>query len=167
MRSFALLACLFALLAPVAAAAECRLCAPGSGEVARVPSRPLAIEVEAALDFSRATSRGGGGSIAIDERTGVRRVEGLVDLGGFAITGSARLTGEPHAHVRVSLPLDVRLVAPDGSVADAVDLRADLPPDARLGADGTLSFAFGGRLVVPAGASGDFRGRVAITADYE
>ena len=153
---------------PSASGAQCRLCAPGTGEAARPPVRPLAIEMQAGLDLGRATARGGtGGSISIDERTSVRRVEGLVDLGGFAVTGSARLTGEPHARVRVSLPRDVPLVAPDGSVATATDLRADLPLDARLGADGTLSFAFGGRLVVPGGASGDFRGRIAITADYE
>ena len=155
------------LLAPVAAEAQCRLCTPGSDAATRAPGRPLSIEVNAALDFSRATSRGPGGSIAIDARTGTRRVEGLVDLGGYAIKGSARLTGEPGARVRVDLPPVVRLLALDGQAADAVDLRADLPPDARLGADGTLSFAFGGRLVVPGGGAGDYRGRIAITADYE
>lgn len=157
------------VLMPSASGAQCRLCVPGAqaSSSATVPTRPLSIEVEAALDLGKATSRGGGGTIAIDERTGVRRVEGLVDLGGFAIKGAGRLTGEPNARVRVSLPGDVRLVAPDGSTADAVDLRTDLPPDARLGADGTLRFAFGARLVVPSGAAGDFRGRISITADYE
>lgn len=157
------------VLMPAASAAQCRLCAPAAEGTssAVAPARPLSIDVEAALDLGKATSRGGGGSIAIDERTGTRRVEGLVDLGGFALKGAVRLTGEPNARVRVSLPVNVRLVAPDGSIADAVDLRTDLPPDARLGADGTLRFAFGGRLVVPGGAAGDFRGRIAITADYE
>lgn len=158
-------------VAPSVAEAQCRLCAtPTTDGVtdARVASaRPLTIEVEAALDMGKVASHGGGGSITIDERTGARRVEGLIDLGGFAIKGSALLTGEPLAHVRVSLPDSVRMTAPDGSTADAVDLRADLPPDARLGADGTLRFGFGGRLVVPGGAAGDFRGRIAITADYE
>lgn len=157
------------MLTPTAGAAQCRLCAPDAEgtAAATTPVRPLSIEVEDALDLGRAATRGGGGSIAIDERTGTRRVEGLVDLGGFAIKGAVRLTGEPNARVRVSLPASVRLIAPDGSNADAVDLRTDLPPAARLGADGTLRFAYGGRLVVPGGTVGDFRGRVAITADYE
>lgn len=165
MRALALLAL---LMLPAPGAAQCLLCAAGGNGTSEAARRPLSIEVRAALDFSRATSRGGGGgSIAIDEHSGARRVEGLVDLGGYAITGSALLTGEPYAHVRVSMPVAVRLTAPDGSAADAVDLRADLPPDARLGADGSLSFSFGGRLMVAGGASGDFRGRIAITADYE
>ena len=155
-------------LMPSAGAAQCRLCAPAPQATVQAPARPLAIEIRTDLDFSRAASRGGGGgSIHIDERTGTRRVEGLVDLGGFALTGSARLTGEPGARVRVALPPGVRLLAPDGQGADAVDLRADLPQGARLGADGTLTFSFGGRLVVSGGGSGDYRGRIAITADYE
>lgn len=168
MRSLAL-ALLIAL--PSVAQAQCRLCATplldgAANGVTR--TRPLTIEVEAALDLGKAASRGsGGGSITIDERTGARRVEGLIDLGGFAIKGTALLTGEPLAQVRVTLPGSVRMTAPDGSEADAVDLRTDLPPDARLGADGLLRFGFGGRLVVPDGAVGDFRGRIAITADYE
>ena len=162
-------------LVPSVAQAQCRLCATpasdgatdGATDDRATLARPLAIEVEAALDMGKVASRGSGGSIAIDERTGARRVEGLIDLGGFAIKGSALLTGEPLAHVRVAMPGSVRMTAPDGSTADAVDLRTDLPLDARLGADGTLRFGFGGRLVVPADLAGNFRGRITITADYE
>jgi hypothetical protein len=148
-------------------AAQCRLCAPGSGITRAADARPLTIEVEAALDFSRAAGNGSGGSIAIDERTGARRVAGLADLGGIAIKGSVRLTGEPFRHVRVSLPSSVRLMAPDGSSAEATDLRTDLPPDAMLDATGELRFAFGGRLIVTGNAAGEFRGRIPIVADYQ
>lgn len=147
--------------------AQCRLCAPDTpiGPVAQ--ARPLNIEVETALDFSRAAGTGRGGSIDIDERTGARRVAGLADLGGIAIKGSVRLTGMPHARVRVSLPTTVRLLAPNGSSAEAVDLRTDLPPDPVLDATGELRFSFGGRLVVSGSAAGEFRGRIPIVADYQ
>jgi hypothetical protein len=152
---------------PASASAQCRLCAPGKSENSSEPARPLNIEVETALDFSRAAGTQNGGSIAIDERSGNRSVSGLRDLGGIAIKGTVRLSGDPYRHVRVSLPPSVRLLAPDGSSADAVDLRTDLPPDPALDGNGMLSFSFGGRLVVSGNAAGDFRGRIAIVADYQ
>ncbi len=149
------------------ALADCRLCAVQDGRAAAERSRPLTIEVEAALDFSRAAGTRTGGSIAVDERTGQRQVAGLADLGGFAIKGSVRLTGEPFRQVRVNIPDSIRLFAPDGSTAEAVDMRTDLPPTPTLDASGALVFAFGGRLVVAGSASGDFRGRIPIVADYQ
>ena len=148
-------------------AAQCRLCTPESVTPSRSESRPLNIDVETVLDFSRAAGTGVGGSIAIDERTGMRRVAGLADLGGMAIKGSVRLTGTPFARVRVSLPATVQLRAPDGSSAEAADLRTDLPPDPMLDASGELRFSFGGRLVVTGRAAGEFRGRIPIVADYQ
>jgi hypothetical protein len=148
-------------------AAQCRLCAPGNESVPSRQQRPLNIDVTASLDLGRAAAGGTGGSIALDERTGTRRVDGLADLGGFAIKGQVRLTGEPSARVRVTLPSSVRLRAPDGAMAEAVDLRTDLSPMPVLDPSGQLTFSFGGRLVVSGGASGDFRGRIPISADYE
>jgi len=148
-------------------AAQCRLCAPDAGSTPVADARPLSIEIETALDFSRAAGTGEGGSIAIDERTGTRRVAGLTDLGGYAIKGSVRLTGEPFRHVRISLPPSARLLSPDGGSADAVDLRTDLPPDPMLDASGVLRFTFGGVLMVSGSAAGEFRGRIPIVADYQ
>lgn len=159
-----LLPCVLAM-SPLSA--QCRLCAPDSGSTKIEDARPLTIDVETSLDFSRAAGTGNGGSISIDERTGSRRVAGLADLGGFAIKGSVRLTGEPYRHVRVSLPASVRLLSPDGSSAEATDLRTDLPPDPMLDAKGELRFTFGGRLVVSGNAAGEFRGRIPIVADYQ
>jgi hypothetical protein len=147
--------------------AECRLCAPGAGSTRVADARPLTIDIETALDFSRAAGTGIGGSISIDEHTGARQVAGLTDLGGYAIKGSVRLTGEPFRHVRISLPPTARLMSPDGSSAEAVDLRTDLPPDPALDASGELRFTFGGRLVVSSSAAGEFRGRIPIVADYQ
>jgi len=155
------------LLSVAPLSAQCRLCAPESGSTKREDARPLTIDIETALDFSRAAGNGSGGSIAIDERTGVRQVAGLTDLGGFAIKGTVRLTGEPFRHVRVSLPASARLLSPDGSSADAVDLRTDLPPDPMLDAAGELRFTFGGRLIVSGNAAGEFRGRIPFVADYQ
>jgi Domain of unknown function (DUF4402) len=150
------------------AGAQCRLCAsPSVSEAKSAPERPLTIEVETALDLGRVAQGRGGGSVALDERSGARSVTGgLVDLGGMALKASVRITGEPGAHVRVSLPATIRLTSPDGGSADVVDLRSDLSADPVLDANGQLNFAFGGRLIVGSGASGEFRGRIAIVADY-
>ena len=166
MNSRALLS--LALLFPAPPlSAQCRLCAASPGSTRVEDARPLVIEVETALDFSRAAGARAGGTISVDPGTGARHVSGLTDLGGFAIKGSVRLTGEPFRHVRVILPSSARLLSPDGSSAEAVDLRTDLPPDPMLDASGELRFAFGGRLVVSGSAAGEFRGRIPIIADYQ
>jgi Domain of unknown function (DUF4402) len=151
------------------AQAECRLCAPDASKAAAAVSTPLRIEVEAALDLGRAAQirAGGSGTISLDPKSGERRVAGgLADLGGLFLKGTVRLKGEPFAPISVSMPNRIPLSAPDGSKADVIDIRTDLSPNVTLDAQGQLTFAFGGRLVVTAGQSGDFRGRIAISADY-
>jgi Domain of unknown function (DUF4402) len=144
---------------PSMASAQCQLCAPGSGTTSKLPAKPLQIEIDAALDLGRAVS--------IDPVTGARRVTGgLADLGGMSLKGTVRLTGDPFAPVAVSLPNRITLSATNGSTADVVDLKTDLSPNAALDSQGRLTFAFGGRLIVTAGTAGDFRGRIAISADY-
>ncbi|CAN5131637.1 hypothetical protein BH09PSE3_BH09PSE3_21440 [soil metagenome] len=160
---------LLAVFVPTSASAQCRLCAPSTVEQTKTATRALTIDIETSLDFSRAAQRGNGaGDIAVDERSGSRSVSGgLVDLGGMALKGMVRLTGEPFRHVRVSLPSSVRLTAADGGAADVVDLRTDLSADPALDASGSLSFSFGGRLLVTGRATGDLRGRIPIVADYQ
>lgn len=156
------------IVMPASAHAQCQLCAPSTSTETAKPSRALTIQIETSLDFSRAAqTSGGSGTIAVDERSGARLVNGLVDLGGMALKGSVQLTGEPFRHVRVSLPPSIRLSAPDGQGADVVDLKTDLSPDPTLDANGLLNFSFGGRLVVSGHTSGDLRGRIAIVADYQ
>ena len=159
---------LLALMAlPTVGHGQCRLCADPQAGVATPPTRPLEIAIETALDFSRAAGTRGGGSIVVDPQSGMRAVSGLGDVGGIAIRGIVRLTGEPYRHVRVSLPASVRLLASDGGAAEAVDLRTDLPTDPALDAQGNLSFSFGGRMIVAGDAAGEFRGRIPVTADYQ
>jgi hypothetical protein len=160
---------LLAFLAVFPAQAQCRLCPPSPGEAPQAPAVPLRIDVEAALDLGRAAQIriGGGGKISIDPRSGARKVSGaLADLGGFSLKGTVRLSGEPFAPVSVSVPQRIPLTAPDGSRADVVDIQTDLSPNASLDAQGKLTFGFGGVLIVTSGQSGDFRGRIAVVADY-
>jgi Domain of unknown function (DUF4402) len=160
---------LLALLVAAPAQAQCRLCAPAPSEAPKAPTVPLRIDVEAALDLGRAAQirLGGGGKISLDPQTGMRKVSGaLADLGGFSFKGTVRLSGEPFAPVSVSLPQRIPLTAPDGSRAEVVDIRTDLAPTATLDAQGKLNVAFGGVLIVTSGQSGDFRGRIAVVADY-
>ena len=156
---------LLALASPLAA--QCRLCTSESTPATTGEMRPLNIEIETALDFSRLGGTRGGGSVAIDERSGSRLVNGLVDLGGFTLKGSARVTGEPLRRVRVSMPASIGLTTPDGGSAEVVDLRTDLPPDPHLDAQGMLGFSFAGRLLVGGNVSGELRGRIPVTVDYD
>jgi hypothetical protein len=160
---------------PQFALAQCRLCASTPGGPA-VPSRtqkpderPLTIEVEAALDFSRIARLGPhGGSVNVDPRTGARTVQGdLRDLGGGMLKGQVHVEGAPLRPIRVVLPDRVTLIAADGSMVEVTHLRTDLPPNAALGVDGTLSFAFGGQLDVPRGSAGDYHGRIPISVEYQ
>lgn len=159
---------------PGSAAAQCRLCAAqptiasssGSSTQAEIP---LNIQITANLDFSRlALLNRSGGEVELDPESGQRRITGgITDLGGLSLHGEGRLTGEPGRLVRVQLPERITLSAPNGSTADLVKLDTDLPAQAQLDRDGRLTFSFGGRLRVAGNVSGQFRGRIAITADYE
>ncbi|MEP3225255.1 MAG: DUF4402 domain-containing protein [Parasphingorhabdus sp.] len=155
-------------------AAQCRLCAD-SPETASAAARsgeaelPLRIEITANLDFSRlALLNRAGGEVDLDPQSRQRRISGgITDLGGLSLHGEGRLTGEPGRIVRVNLPERITLSAPNGSTANLVKLDTDLPAQPRLDSDGRLTFSFGGKLRVNGNASGQFRGRIAITADYE
>lgn len=162
------------MVQPSGAAAQCRLCAaPAAGATSTKASSkaetPLNIEITANLDFSRlALLNRAGGEVELDPQSGQRRISGgITDLGGLSLHGEGRLTGEPGRVVRVHLPERITLSAPNGSTADLVKLDTDLPAQARLDHDGRLTFSFGGKLRVTGNASGQFRGRIAITADYE
>jgi Domain of unknown function (DUF4402) len=146
----------------------CQLCVPSAkagGQEA--PRQPIEIEIEAALDFSRVAQTGDGGEVGVDPITGVRRVSaGLSDLGGMALRGSARITGQPFASVLVSLPNRILLHSTTGAVAEVIDIKSDLSAAPSLNADGHLRFSFGGRLILKGSVSGQFRGSIPITADY-
>ena len=159
---------------PVSLQAQCRLCTGPSGSqvsstgVKKV-EKPLRIEITADLNFSRlALLNRTGGEVSIDPLSGARRISGaLSGLGGMYLNGEGRLEGEPGRYVRVHLPERIVLSAPNGSTAELVKLDTNLPAQAQLDRNGKLSFTFGGKLRVTGSSGGQYRGRIAITADYE
>lgn len=160
------LAAAFALLSAAPAGADepvCELCA-----MTVRPERPLEIEIESGLQFSRLALAGqADGAAEIDPQTGGKRVDaGMIDLGGLSYQGRARVTGTPLRPVRVELPQRVQLRSPDGAEAELTGFVTDLPPVAMLDANGVLEFAFGARLSSQGARSGNFRGRIAIRVDY-
>jgi Domain of unknown function (DUF4402) len=175
MRRHASLGLIVALLsgpfvAMSASAADCQLCQPKAQPPAEAAERrPLRIEIDSVLDFSSIAIRHpGSGAVEIDSHTGARRVSGgLIGLGGPALRGTVRMTGEPFARVRVSLPAALELRALGGATATISDIETTLSADPMIGANGELLFSFGGRMTVHSGESGEFQGRFPISAEYQ
>lgn len=156
----------FALVSAAPAGADepvCELCAM----TARA-ERPLEIEIESGLQFSRLALVGqADGAAEIDPQTGEKRVDaGMIDLGGLAYQGRARVTGTPLRPVRIEMPGRVQLRSPDGAEAELTGFVTDLPPVVMLDENGMLEFSFGARLSSQGARSGNFRGRIAIRVDY-
>ena len=143
---------------------------PDSGPVTtnRKADIPLRIDIETQLDMGRVAAGAGGGEVALDPVTGARRLSGGVrDLGGFAVTGTVTVRGEPGAEVRVFLPASVDLESGSGGTARVTSLATDLDAAPRLGPDGRLVFRFGGRLQVAGRDDGNYRGRIPVTVEYQ
>lgn len=159
---------LLALVVGTPASAQlCQLCA-SQPEAQAPPARPIRIEIETALDFSLAAhSDAGFGQIEVDARTGQRRLTGLIGVGGPALRGVVRISGEPFRRVRIDMPPRIRLSSTMGAKADVDRILTTLGPAPAIGADGTLTFHFGGTLSVIDDAAGDFHGRTRISAEYE
>lgn len=160
---------LAALSAPERVAAQpCLACADSAGEPAAVRERPVRVTIIANLDFSRLTVRDGGGSLAVDPVTGAVSPRGsAASIGGMAFSGRALVEGEPNRAVRVNMPEEIILTSSTGGNVRVRRIVTNLSPAPQLGPDGRLEFAFGGELQVDGGASGEFRGRIAITVGYE
>ena len=152
--------------APALGDGSCRLCYGSEG--ARPGERPLTLEISADLNFSRLALTGNGsGSAELDPNgSGKRTTGGMIDLGGMAVQGAGRITGEPLREVHVDLPSTVAMTAPDGSPAELTGFVTDLPQRPVLDSAGNLEFRFGARLVVHGSQGGNYRGRIPITVDY-
>lgn len=164
MRSKRLLALMLALAAsPLAAQEQCLTCLAQAGE-----ERPLTIEIDSGITFSRLALTGGdSASAGIDPRSGEKRTEGgVMDLGGQAISGKARISGQPNRAVRVILPSSVTMTSTTGGTAELTDFVTDLPPFPVLDSAGQLEFGFGGSLKLNGAVGGSLRGRIPITVDY-
>lgn len=161
------------LLPLIVAASDdvCRLCTISTAPEQSVSQSeiPVTIEITTKLDFSRAALSGaGGGAIDLDPQGGGRHVDGgLVDLGGSALAGTAVVRGEPGRTVRIDMPTTARMTSSNGGVIEITGLRTSIGAYSRLDSTGRLDFSFGGRLLVNGNASGTFRARIPITAQYE
>jgi Domain of unknown function (DUF4402) len=166
------LICLGLMLLSVAPvqATDCQLCQPKDDKAASaVARRVLRIEIDSVLDFSSVAIRTqGSGAVEIDSHSGTRRVSGgLIGLGGPALRGIVRVTGEPFARVQVRLPATLELRSVSGATARITQIETTLSPDPAIGANGELSFSFGGRMIVDGGEAGEFQGRFPISAEYQ
>lgn len=156
------------LLVPVSAAAQddCRLCY--GGDAGPNGERPLSIEIETDISFSKLALTGKrGGTAEIDPQTGAKRTTGeLMDLGGMPVTGRGRITGEPLKEVRVNLPSYVTMSASRGGTAMLSQFTTNLPRRPVLDANGRLDFTFGARISVNGRKGSTYRGRIDISVDY-
>lgn len=154
-----------------AGAPSCLLCTPDSKAPMAEAERDIAlsIEITTKLDFSRAAlPASGSGEIEIDPQSGHKRVDGgMVDLGGAALAGTAKVSGTPGRAVRIDMPATARMTSASGGVVEIVGLRTSLTRASRLDSTGKLEFSFGGRLIVRGNVAGTFRARIPITAQYE
>jgi hypothetical protein len=158
-----------ALVMPFAASAQCRLCRTPTTEVAdEATGGPIRIEVQARLDFDQL--------VVMDAATpgtarllpdGTASTSGAIGaISGRAMVGSVIVRGEPGRMVRIGLPGEIRLYGITGSSIRLDSLVTDLPAQARLDAQGSLQFRFGGALHVQGNVEGEYRGDVPITVDY-
>lgn len=162
------IAAAIAISSAAPAPAEEPVCEFCIGENPRTDARPLRIEIESGLRFSRLALLGReDGAARIDPRTGEKHVgSNMIDLGGMSFHGEATVTGEPHRPVRIELPPRVILRSPEGTEATLTEFVTDLPPVAMLDENGILRFSFGARLSSENGQGGHFRGRIPIRVDY-
>jgi hypothetical protein len=164
---FALLLCGSAM--PLAAE-ECRLCSDHmvlDASQLRTETAPQ-VDILSGLAFNRAAQNGkGNGKISVSTDGGSAVNGGLIDLGGSAVAGTAVIHGAPGRYVRIELPDKVEMKSATGGKIEISNLRTNLGISPQLDAAGQLSFSFGGDLHVAGDMSGKFRGRIAITAQYE
>ncbi len=161
---------LFLLVSGPSLAAECRLCLPKKDKPANdTPRRALRIEIDSVLDFSSIAIRAqGSGAVEIDSNSGARRVSGgLIGLGGPALRGTARVTGEPFARIQVRLPAALELRSVSGATARISQIETTLSADPMIAANGELLFSFGGRMSVNGDEAGEFQGRFPISVEYQ
>lgn len=144
-----------------------RAAAPDAITTVSAAQQPLRIIVTADLDFSRLAVGQGGGTVTLESGGRASVAGDIAPVGGHGFTGRVGITGSPNRTVRIALPVEIELTSATGGVARVRGIAADVPPVARLGPDGRLEFAFGGRLELRGAASGDYRGRIPVTVSYE
>ena len=152
---------------PGRAGAQCRLCTVPTTVPEAEATAPVALQVEANLDFDRIVLAGSGDGSATLGPDGSRRTSGtIVSIGGRAMVGSIVVRGEPGRAVLVTLPGRIALHGLIGSDIVIDSVTSDLPSAPRIGTDGTLAFRIGGALHVTGEVDGDYRGDFNVEVDY-
>jgi len=162
-------AALLLLTGATPAEGQCRLCSTPVTSVTDLQSNDqVTVEIETGLDFDRLVVLGAGTGSAELRPDGSRSAQGTVaDIGPRAMVGTAILHGEPGRFVRVDLPSRIELYSLGGGEIAFDEVTSDLPAMPRLDSSGTLTFRFGGRLRITGDADGDYRGDLAIRAEYQ
>jgi hypothetical protein len=149
------------------AEAQCRLCTAPTTAPEAEATTPVALQVEANLDFDRIVLAGSGDGSATLGPDGSRRTSGtILSIGGRAMVGNILVRGEPGRTVLVTLPTRIALHGLTGSDIVIDGVTSDLPGAPRIGADGTLAFRIGGALHVTGEVDGDYRGDFNVDVDY-
>ncbi len=152
---------------PGLAEAQCRLCTTATTTPQADATAPVALQVEANLDFDRIVLAGSGDGSATLNPDGSRHTSGtIVSIGGRAMVGSIMVRGEPGRAVRVTLPGRIALHGLTGTDIAIDSVTNDLPGAPRIGADGTLAFRIGGALHVTGEVDGGYRGDFNVDVDY-
>jgi hypothetical protein len=163
-----MLAVALGALAPVGAAAQCRLCDSPTTQVDSASlDGPVSLRIEASLNFDQLILLGSGdGSVQL-RPDGSSQVTGSVSaVSSRAMVGSATVRGEPGRAVRIDLPKHIELYSLSGARLSLDEIVSDLPSTAKLDSSGTLQFHFGGRIRLTGDAEGAYRGDLPITAEY-
>lgn len=157
---------LFIPAAPVGA--QCLLCTSSPTDAAAMPDavRPLRVEVVTNLDFARLVAGNSGGSLTIDANAGTHAVGDVRPLGGFVLSGRILIEGQPGRMVRITIPSDASMNGTNGRILIS-NIASDVAPVLPLGPDGRLEVRFGAELRLVGTISGNFRGRIPVTVDYE
>lgn len=149
------------------ARAQCRLCETPTTTPGEAAESPIALQIEAALDFDRIVVMGAGEGSATLLPDGTRQVSGSVEaISGRAMVGEASVAGEPGRQVRIDLPTRIDLHSVSGGRISIDKIVTDLPDVPRLDSTGRLRFRFGGRIRVSGTSDGDFRGDLPLTVEY-
>lgn len=157
-----------AILSLAPAAAQCRLC-PAAPANPKPPPAPVAISIDARLDFSRIglVTANQGGLVYLDPLTGQRTVSGaLISLTGFPVQGSVTVRGEKNELLAITFPTQVTLSTTGGGAVTLTNITTTLKPNPKLDQNGALTFTFGGQLQIDGTSDGDFRGNIPITVEY-
>ncbi len=148
--------------------APCRLCSSLAVDPINArPAAPLRLEVESRLDFDKVVFKGAGSASLTLSPSGTTILSGAASAAGArAMPGLVVVHGEPGRAIRVDLPGRVILFGAGNGSIQLQQLITDLPPFARIGDDGTLSFHFGGDLRLTGDSDGAYHGTIDITVEY-